>query len=103
MGDSAEAFGGYADRLQEAASRADTHLVPWKYSYYLSSPSCRRTRLLALSRTDYHCERCGFHGTDAEPNVHHRSYAQLGHEAPEDLEVLCLRCHAREHGKPPRC
>jgi hypothetical protein len=25
--------------------------------------------------------------------VHHRDYSRLGHEDPEDLTVLCARCH----------
>jgi hypothetical protein len=29
-------------------------------------------------------------------NVHHLSYAHVGHESPEDVEVLCARCHELE-------
>lgn len=30
--------------------------------------------------------------------VHHRTYARLGHERQSDLIVLCGRCHRRHHG-----
>jgi hypothetical protein len=29
--------------------------------------------------------------------VHHRSYARLGFEQPEDVVVLCRSCHTRHH------
>ena len=53
----------------------------------------------ALVRADYHCERCGFHGTDETLNVHHRHY-RCWHERSEDLEVLCRPCHGHEHDLP---
>jgi 5-methylcytosine-specific restriction endonuclease McrA len=55
-----------------------------------------------------HCEVCGmnrqwsryFWGVDL--NVHHKTYENLGNEKPEDLEVLCVRCHSERHNlKPP--
>ena len=30
-------------------------------------------------------------------DVHHKTYARLGCEAPEDLEVLCRACHDERH------
>jgi len=30
-------------------------------------------------------------------DLHHRSYARLGHEADHDLTPLCRRCHRRLH------
>lgn len=32
--------------------------------------------------------------------VHHLTYERLGCEAPDDLLVLCGRCHATFHGLP---
>jgi hypothetical protein len=29
--------------------------------------------------------------------VHHLTYAHLGHERDEDLQVLCVACHGRRH------
>lgn len=30
---------------------------------------------------------------DQDLHIHHRSYANIGNERPEDLEILCRRCH----------
>lgn len=45
-----------------------------------------------MSRAGHKCERC-----EATKNleVHHKHYETLFKEAPEDLEVLCIPCHAR--------
>ena len=32
--------------------------------------------------------------------VHHLSYARLGHEHDEDLYVVCRSCHSDLHGYP---
>jgi hypothetical protein len=41
------------------------------------------------------CKRCG---VTKFLHVHHKTYANLGNEEPEDLEILCKDCHAEEHG-----
>jgi hypothetical protein len=58
----------------------------------------KRTRLGALARADYKCEKCGFHGTDETLNIHHLRY-RWRQERPEDLKVLCRPCHSVLHGK----
>ena len=30
--------------------------------------------------------------------VHHLNYDNLGHEEPDDLVLICNKCHATEHG-----
>lgn len=32
-------------------------------------------------------------------NVHHKTYLNVGNEKEDDLEVLCITCHKRIHGK----
>jgi 5-methylcytosine-specific restriction endonuclease McrA len=64
------------------------------YLRYLQSPEWYQQRRRALHRAGYRCERCGM-GRELE--VHHRHYWTLGDEEPEDLEVLCHRCHRNEH------
>jgi hypothetical protein len=75
------------------------------YERYLESEHWRTFRdsvLVAHPR----CERCNlgpswsqyFYGQSL--NVHHLTYENLGHESPSDVEVLCIACHAKEHGKP---
>lgn len=41
------------------------------------------------------CSRC--HQPAKPPNVHHKTYQNLGHEPLTDLELLCRDCHSREH------
>ena len=65
------------------------------YVEYLDSPEWWAQRRRALTRADDQCEQCGLH--DDSLDVHHRSYLRLGHELPEDLEVLCGACHANAH------
>jgi hypothetical protein len=32
--------------------------------------------------------------------VHHKTYARMGNEHPDDLVALCPQCHAKRHNKP---
>lgn len=77
-----------------------------EYREYLASPHWQATRREML-RTQAECNQCYIprwlanlrDGQDF--NVHHRSYVNLGNERPEDLEVLCHRCHQLEHSIGP--
>lgn len=61
-----------------------------EYEDYLKSEKWAVKRIFALHRAGNACERCGYiFGLQ----VHHKHYRNLGHEPPEDLEVLCLDCH----------
>lgn len=54
-------------------------------------------RKALLRRAAGRCENCGealvWHST----HVHHLTYERVGCERPDDLLVLCLRCHERQH------
>ena len=45
------------------------------------------------------CERCGcgpknsFARYKQHLHVHHKTYERLGHELPDDVELLCFACH----------
>lgn len=67
------------------------------YAEYLQTPEWRRARDGALRRAGFRCElpTCG---SKEALQVHHREYVRLGEEVPEDLTVLCGRCHAAWHG-----
>ena len=67
------------------------------YYEYLRSSEWNWMRLEKLAEVDCECERCG-EGDDVL-DVHHVTYARLGEEWFEDLEVLCRRCHEVEHGR----
>lgn len=71
------------------------------YPAYLRSPEWRETRAAALVRAGHACQLDLTHVLDLE--VHHRTYARLGEERPEDLFVLCEKCHQNHHafvGRP---
>ena len=44
------------------------------------------------------CERCG-KTLDSTFVPHHLSYDHFKEETAEDLQLLCMRCHAEVHGK----
>lgn len=72
---------------------------PWmtaRYRVYMQSPAWDNTRRLALFRGKFHCARCG---SRSRLDVHHKTYARLGNEAPDDLMVLCRSCHCAHHGR----
>lgn len=84
-----------------------------EYVAYLGSPAWRATRKAALARAG---DRCQFEVPDPAGamslprcdktkglEVHHRTYARLGRELPEDLEVLCWPHHMVEHVMQRRC
>lgn len=72
------------------------------YAAYLLSPAWRRRRSRAIRRAGGRCQwvapgnpggpACGRWRTTL--HVHHLTYARLGREADEDLQVLCARHHA---------
>lgn len=49
------------------------------------------------------CNDCGLHEMQSRRwlgqslNVHHLTYERIGKEKPEDVVVLCLRCHLNRH------
>lgn len=67
------------------------------YQQYLQSPQWDEQRRAALQRAGHRCQSCDDDDTTLE--VHHLTYERLGKEEPSDLETLCWRCHAAEHGK----
>jgi hypothetical protein len=78
-----------------------------EYWAYLRSPAWQQRRQAALGRADGRCEHTPPVGSrDGSPvhgprcdatqglQVHHRTYARVGNEEPEDLAVLCETHHA---------
>lgn len=56
------------------------------YRDYLQSAAWQRVR---------RCQDCGEH---RQLEVHHLTYARIGHEEMSDLRVLCHGCHGERHG-----
>jgi len=86
------------------------------YEDYLLSSRWRLIRRQALVRARWRCQNpaCPDDAvrwlTDTEIfemavpyrlEVHHLTYERLGRERPDDLLVLCERCHSLEHGREP--
>lgn len=65
-----------------------------EYRAYLLTPHWTQIRNEAVSRTRGRCQLCN---SPTKINVHHRTYERIGSELPEDLTVLCQRCHQYFH------
>jgi len=68
-----------------------------EYKRYLVSAQWQVTRARAIIRAGGRCERCA---ATQQLEAHHLTYERLGREKPEDLEILCRKCHRRYHGLP---
>lgn len=68
------------------------------YERYLASPHWQYVKRLVLARDGYRCRQCGM---KRGLNVHHRTYAHMGHEQEHlnDLVTLCRRHHNAQHGR----
>jgi len=66
------------------------------YQEYLLNDLWRATRMNAIRRAGYACEKCG---SPVRLKVHHLNYQNLGNEKKEDIMVLCESCHKEIHGK----
>ena len=64
------------------------------YEDYLKSPAWREKRKEVLARSGGYCEQCC---TAKARHVHHKTYDRLGNEDLDDLEALCIPCHASKH------
>ena len=60
------------------------------YRIYIHSPAWKARRERAIRRAGNRCQVCG---ERKRLQVHHVSYANLGHELDEDLTVMCFGCH----------
>lgn len=77
--------------LPNAAANTSRRMV---YREYLRSSHWQTVRLQALQNANYRCQLCS---SKARLQVHHNTYRNLGHEASQDLIVLCDDCHTWFH------
>ncbi len=70
----------------------------WYRSKYLWSNHWRRFRAVYGWLVGWRCHRCGT--VSRHNDVHHKRYDVLWFEwlHPLSVEMLCRRCHDREHG-----
>jgi hypothetical protein len=72
------------------------------YRNYLASVSWRELREILIAERDGFCQRCNMPRWlaailyDQDMHVHHLHYQSLGHECPDDVQILCRRCHDLE-------
>ena len=74
--------------------RAKQVLSDGRYRDYLRSDAWRQRRNDALRRDGFVCVRCSGR---KRLEVHHLTYARMGHEEPNDLVTLCSACHQAQH------
>jgi 5-methylcytosine-specific restriction endonuclease McrA len=60
------------------------------YQEYLATEHWQHVRAAALWAVRGRCVLCG---SEQGLQVHHVNYDSLGHETPDDVTVLCSRCH----------
>lgn len=72
---------------------------PVDYDAYLRSAAWRRRADRAKRRAGWRCQLCNTPAWESVLDAHHRTYDRLGLELPDDLIVLCRRCHRRHHGR----
>lgn len=64
------------------------------YKEYLQSETWKRKREYKLQEAGHKCQLCN--DTD-RLEVHHRTYDTIFNEPPNDLIVLCNKCHSYFH------
>ena len=65
------------------------------YKSYLKTEHWERKRKAALKYFGYRCCHCG--AEDVILHVHHTHYDDKFREKLEDLRVVCVTCHDKEH------
>ena len=69
-----------------------------EYRAYLKTARWRAMRHWALELHGDECAQCG---ESENLQIHHKTYANLFKEMPDDLEVLCSGCHRTAHEDDP--
>jgi 5-methylcytosine-specific restriction endonuclease McrA len=66
-----------------------------KYHNYLLSDEWAQLKIDLFQNRGRKCEYCG---KTKDLHVHHKTYKNIFNEEPEDLIILCRKCHNKEHG-----
>jgi hypothetical protein len=102
-------YDGLCDECRVLQRREDERRAA--YDQHLGSKQWRKTKkaLRRESRREHGsvvCSRCGMRELDNKQlygeglHGHHATYERFGQEKREDVELICTKCHAWEHGKP---
>lgn len=70
------------------------------YQATLATPRWRQLKWRRLMVAGFRCERCSARFTGKSPkaafryfDLHHVTYRRFGHEALDDVRILCRPCH----------
>lgn len=69
-----------------------------KYKQYLLSDEWMNLKLDLFQKRGKKCERCN---AKYNLSVHHLNYDNIFNEEPNDLIILCDKCHKKEHNIVP--
>ncbi len=76
-------------------AKSDSLVTPKvDYYQYIKGQGWARKRWGALMRAGHACQVCK---STTNLQIHHNSYANLGHEPAADLICLCSECHSLFH------
>jgi hypothetical protein len=64
------------------------------YDLYLATDKWRGFKNSIISKRGFNCELCS---SKKNIQVHHLTYERLGNEMPEDVMILCKKCHEKAH------
>jgi 5-methylcytosine-specific restriction endonuclease McrA len=65
------------------------------YKEYITSATWKRRCEPVYKRADNKCEKCGMSKWTRKLSVHHLNYDHFKNEPPEDLILLCDKCHEK--------
>jgi 5-methylcytosine-specific restriction endonuclease McrA len=68
-----------------------------KYKSYIQSAKWRSFKKTIISHRGEKCEKCG--SKPGSLDLHHKTYARLFNELPQDVMLLCRECHSNIHNK----
>lgn len=69
------------------------------YVRYIKSPEWKAVRARVISERGSTCSGCMRKFPPYQLQCHHLTYERLGRELDSDLELLCVDCHERHHGR----
>lgn len=81
--------------VQEPSPSREQELKRMGRLYY-DTPEWKLIRKFMLRLSNHQCSICK---SGSRLNVHHKTYEHFGDEWPQDLTVLCRKCHAKFHDK----
>jgi 5-methylcytosine-specific restriction endonuclease McrA len=90
----ADLFREHLRRKNQEERLEEKELRRGEYQKYLESREWQAKRAKVLKRANHICEGCL---SRPAVQVHHTTYANVGHELLFELVALCLDCHARAH------